>query len=156
MALTVSLESDPSIKRGIQQTLTALLPDWFKQGDASLKYADKAEILPGYVARADGEPKGLLLYKKHDALAAEIFWLAVDPDYHRSGVGRSLVSAACNTALADGAKFLLVWTHHARTNDKPYEATRQFYERIGFRYLAEEHFPASLENPLALYVRLLG
>lgn len=72
MALTVLLEPDPILRSGVQQRLTAQLADWFKQGEASLKYAEKAEILSGYIARIDNEPKGLLLYKKHGRLAAEI------------------------------------------------------------------------------------
>jgi len=155
MTLTISVESDSAVKRGIQQTLTALLPDWFNQGDASLKYAEKAEVLPGYVAWLDGEAKGLLLYKQHAAIAAEIFWLAVDPGCHRSGIGRALVSAARDAARRDGLRFLVVWTLHSSSKQKPFEATRLFYEGVGFHYLMEERFTAT-ESAHALYINQLA
>jgi GNAT superfamily N-acetyltransferase len=152
MTLTVSLEPDPLVKRTLQQQLTALLPDWFKQGEASLKYADRAAALPGYVARLDGTAKGLLVYKKHGALAAEIVWLGVDPTSHRSGIGRGLVDAACDAARADGLRYLFVWTLHEESGYAPYVPTRRFYEAMEFEYAMEEHFPSG-DNPLALYMR---
>ncbi|MFK4492406.1 GNAT family N-acetyltransferase [Bradyrhizobium sp. USDA 336] len=155
MTITVSLESDPIAKRGIQQSLTVRLPGWFRQGEPSLSYAEQAEVLPGYVARLDDKPEGLLIYKKQSALAAEIFWLGVDPARHRSGIGRALITAACDAALADRLRFLLVWTHHVRSKVKPYEGTRRFYEAMGFQYLTDEHFPGNT-HPLALYMKSLA
>src|SRR5207253_2739396 len=76
-------------KRRLQEHLSALLPEWFAQSDSNLKYAAQSEVLSGYVARLDGEPKGLLLLKKHSAISAEIYWLGVDPRCHRRGLGRA-------------------------------------------------------------------
>jgi GNAT superfamily N-acetyltransferase len=152
--LTVSLEHDPQFKRGLQQRLTVLLPEWFNQGEANLKYADTAQQLDGYVARIDGDPKGLLIYKKHSAIAAEIVWLGVDPNCHRCGIGRALVTAACDAARSDGLDLLFAWTLHAKIDYEPYKRTRRFYDRVGFQYAMEEHSPDET-NPLALYVRRL-
>jgi hypothetical protein len=69
MTLTISLETDRFTKRRVQEHLSVLLPEWFAQSDSNSKYAAQSEILPGYIARIAGEPRGLLLYKQHSALA---------------------------------------------------------------------------------------
>jgi N-acetylglutamate synthase-like GNAT family acetyltransferase len=154
MKLTVSFETDPNLKRRIQEHLSALLPEWFAQSVSNLKYAALSEALPGYIARVDGKPKGLLLLKRHSAISAEIFWLGVDPSCHRSGIGRALVSVACEAARSDDVKFLFVCTLHRSTSYERYERTRRFYETMGFKYVLEEQFPNET-NPLAFYMKCL-
>jgi GNAT superfamily N-acetyltransferase len=152
MALSIRVETDPRLKRQIQEQLTARLPEWFGQPAANLAYAAQAETLPGFVARVDGELAGLLLLKRHGGISAEIFWLGVDRAHHRSGIGRALVEAAGAAARADGAEFMFVRTLHPRAAYAPYEGTRRFYEALGFRYVLEEQFPDTT-NPLAVYMR---
>ena len=154
MTLKVSLETDRAVKRKIQETLSALLPEWFAQSDSNLKYAEQAELLPGYVARIDGEPRGLLLLKRHSAISAEIYWLGVDPGCHRRGMGRALAEAAFQAARSDGVKFLFVCTLHPSASYEPYQRTRHFYEAMGFHYVLEEPFPDET-NPLAFYMKCL-
>src|SRR6185437_8615187 len=132
---SISVEADPRVKRRLQEQLTARLPEWFGLPASNLKYAAQAEILPGYIALVDGEPRGLLLIKKHSDISFEIYWLGVDQNYHRSGIGRALVEAGCTSAKANNAKFMFVSTLHPRVSHEPYERTRLFYEAIGFRYV---------------------
>lgn len=155
MTITVSLETDASRKREIQQRLTALLPEWFGLAESNLHYASQAEILAGYVARVAAEPKGLLLLKLHCCISAEIYWMGVDPTCHRCGIGRALVDAACEAARANGAKFLFVATLHPSKSYEPYQRTRRFYEAMRFHYVLEEQFPRD-GNPLAYYMRQLA
>jgi ribosomal protein S18 acetylase RimI-like enzyme len=155
MTLSISLEADPRRKRQLQEQITARLPEWFGQRAANLAYAAQAERLPGYVATVDGAPKGLLLLKTHSEISAEILWLGVDRECHRSGIGRALVEAACDASQADGARLLFVRTLHPRVAYEPYQRTRRFYEAVGFRYVLEEAWPDP-DNPIALYLRSLG
>jgi ribosomal protein S18 acetylase RimI-like enzyme len=152
--LTVALETDPFAKRRLQERLTALLPQWFGRAAANRKYAAQSEILPGYVAQLDGNPKGLLLYKRYSGVSAEIYWLGVDPHFHRSGVGRALVDAAAGDAASDGVRFLFLFTLHPSVDYEPYRRTRLFYEAMGFRYVLEEQFPDET-SPLAVYMKQL-
>ena len=155
MTIVVSLETNPTRKRETQERLTALLPEWFGQSEPNLKYAEQAEVLPGYVARIAGEPKGLLLLKKQSPISAEVYWVGVDPAYHRSGIGRALVEAASDAARLDGAKFLFVATLHPNATCELYQRTRRFYEALGFQYVLEEQFPHE-KNPLAYYMKPLN
>jgi GNAT superfamily N-acetyltransferase len=153
--MEITLENSPAVKRGIQQSLTALLPEWFGLADANRHYAAQAEILPGYVARIAGESKGLLLLKTHSAISAEVYWLGVDPSCHRCGIGRALMKAASDAALRDGAKFMFVATLHPGIAYEPYRRTRRFYESLGFQYVLEEQFPDE-DNPLGYYMKALS
>jgi len=155
MTPIVALEPDPNERRRIQQHLTALLPEWFDQTGSSVRYAAQAERLPGFVAQLDGEPKGLLLFKRHAGRTAEIYWLGVDPACHRAGIGRALVSAACAAARADSRDLLFVWTLDPSFDYEPYERMRRFYEAMGFRYVLSEHVPDE-RNPLGLYMKRLA
>ena len=132
MTLLISLVRNPRVKRQLQEELTRCLPEWFGQRTSNQKYAAQAEILPGYVAYVDGTAKGLLLLKKHSRISAEIYWLGVDRDCHRSGIGRALVEAACKAARADQARYVFVCALHPRVSYEPYERTRRFYEAMGF------------------------
>jgi GNAT superfamily N-acetyltransferase len=40
-------------------------------------------------------------------VSAEVFWMAVDPTVHRSGIGRALLEAAIATAHERGTKYFL-------------------------------------------------
>lgn len=154
MEIVVSIESDPSRKRGILRNLTALLPEWFGQAESNLHYAKQAEVLTGYVARVDGEVRGMLLLKAHNRDSIEIYWLGVNPDCHRAGIGHALVETTCKAAQADGVKFVFVSTLHPSEAYEPYQRTRQFYAAMGFRYVLEEQIPRE-GNPLAYYMRQL-
>ena len=154
MPLSISLEADPRRKRQLQEQLTAGLPEWFGQPAANRAYAEQSERLPGYVARVDGAPRGLLLLKTHSPVSAEIYWMGVDRACHHSGIGRALVEAACAAARQDKALFMFVQTLHGRIAYEPYARTRRFYEALGFRYMLEAQ-GTDETNPLALYRKRL-
>ncbi len=154
MPLSISLEPDPRRKRQVLEQLTAALPEWFGQSAANRGYAEQAEKLPGYIASVDGVPRGLLLLKTHSPVSAEIHWMGVDLQCHRTGIGRALVETACAAARADKAAFLFVYTLHPGVAYEPYQRTRRFYEAMGFRYVLEEQMPDKA-NLLAIYMKSL-
>lgn len=61
----------------------------------------------------------------------DLYWIAVDPDAQRGGVGRRLITAAEQAVRTLGGRILI-----AETSGTPlYEPTRAFY--LGMGYLAE-------------------
>lgn len=61
----------------------------------------------------------------------DLFWIAVDPQRQGGGYGRALLAAVDRAVLADAGRLVVAETE----GGAPYEATRAFYERTGFREL---------------------
>jgi ribosomal protein S18 acetylase RimI-like enzyme len=59
----------------------------------------------------------------------DLYWIAVDPAWQRSGIGRALVSAAELQIASRGGRRLYIDT----SGRDQYDSTRSFYERVGFR-----------------------
>jgi GNAT superfamily N-acetyltransferase len=156
MNASVKRESYATRKREIQQRLTRLLPEWFGKESANTHYTEMASVLDGYVAEVDGIPRGLLLLKWVSPASAEIYWMGVEPSFHRHGIGRGLVDMAAADARERGRKYLSVATLHPDVAYEPYQRTRRFYEELGFELVLDEQFPADPGNPLAFYLKDLS
>ena len=157
MEVSVGQEKDPTGNRRILETLTARLPEWFAQGESNRHYAEQAEILEAWVARIDGRAGGLLLIKRHSPVSAEVYWLGVDPDHHRQGIGRALIGAVEHRLREEKIRFLFVMTLHPEDPYEPYRRTRLFYERMGFELALSsgQALATSSSDPLAYYLKPL-
>jgi GNAT superfamily N-acetyltransferase len=92
-------------------------------------YADERRM---YVAvDSNDRPVGYLLLDYVDG-AAYIEQVSVHPDHARQGVGRALIDRAACWAHARGLDGLTLTTYVEVPWNGPY------YERLGFRYLADE------------------
>jgi ribosomal protein S18 acetylase RimI-like enzyme len=58
----------------------------------------------------------------------DIYWIVVDPEAQRSGIGRKLLAAAEDRIRAAGGARVYVET----SNRPQYESTRKFYLRVGY------------------------
>lgn len=148
MGVTIVQEEDPAASRRLLEALMARLPEWFAQPDSNRHYAEQAGILEAWVARIDGEALGLLLLKRHGAVSAEIYWLGVDPDHHREGIGSALIGVTESRLRQEKMKYLFVTTLHPDDPDESYRRTRAFYERLGFELVLSR-------DPLAFYLKPL-
>jgi ribosomal protein S18 acetylase RimI-like enzyme len=148
MGVSIAREDDPAASRRLLEALTARLAAWFAQPDSNRHYAEQAEILEAWVARMDGSALGLLLLKRHGAASAEIYWLGVEPDYHRQGVGKALIGAVESRLRQERLKYLFVTTLHPDDPYEPYRRTRAFYEGLGFELVLSR-------EPLAYYLKPL-
>ena len=115
------------------------LPEWFGIAEANDQYVADADQFGALIAALDGADVGILVLKRHSPYAAEVHLLAVVPELHRRGIGRTLLQAAEAQLAAEGVEFLQVKTLSARSPDANYAKTRAFYEAYGFRAL--EEFP---------------
>jgi len=107
------------------------LPEWFtKDGVRQIRYAIKRQ--PGLVAGENGKVTGFLTYRswKHIALMT---WIGVDPSKRKKGTGRALLKEMEKIMKKKGIKKIKVSTLARTVRYKPYEETRKFYEKTGFR-----------------------
>ena len=125
------------------ERLLRMLPTWFGIESSVVEYVQAARSMPAYLAwpahRQEARPSGILLAVRHYPRSAEIYLMAVDPSWHRSGAGRALVDALESDLIADGVEFLQVKTQGPARPDAGYERTRRFYAGVGFQPLEEIH-----------------
>ena len=157
MEVSIAEEKDPALRRRILDTLTSRLPEWFAQAESNRHYAAQAEILEAWVARIGGQPVGLLLLKRQSAVSTEIYWLGVDPDHHRQGIGKALIGAVERRLREEKIAFLFVMTLHPDDPYEPYRRTRLFYERMGFALALSsgKALAAPSSAALAYYLKVL-
>jgi ribosomal protein S18 acetylase RimI-like enzyme len=155
MGVSIAREEDPAVSRRLLEDLTRRLPEWFGQPKSNRHYAEQAETLDAWTARIDERARGLLLLKRHSTVSAEIYWLGVDPDHHRRGLGRALVGAIEDRLRQERLKYLFVMTLHPDDPYEPYRRTRAFYERVGFELVLTRDPAGSSPDPLAYYLKPL-
>jgi ribosomal protein S18 acetylase RimI-like enzyme len=84
-----------------------------------------------------------------------IYWLGIDPDHHRRGLGRALVDAIEGQLRQERLKYLFVMILHPDDPYEPYRRTRAFYERLGFELALSRDPPGASSNRLAYYLKPL-
>jgi ribosomal protein S18 acetylase RimI-like enzyme len=89
----------------------------------------------GLVAlQSSGEMLGFLLDSPTgDPLVREIAWMAVAAAWQNRGIGSLLLREACASFIRQGVVAVEVCTVAASSGYHPYDATRAFYYRRGFR-----------------------
>ena len=140
----------------LAERLMRALPDWFGIEESIVEYVEDARRLPTTIARdAAGTGIGILLLKQHFPESSEIQLMAVDPAWHRRGVGRALVQHAESKLRDEGATTMSVKTLGPSHPDAGYALTRQFYRACGFAPV-EEFADLWPGNPCLLMVKAIG
>jgi GNAT superfamily N-acetyltransferase len=121
----------------ICQTILAKLPSWFGIPEANAHHIEVAERTPTVVASIAGKDVGLVTVVRHSPFAAEVYLMAVLPEYHRQGIGRAMLAHVEDALGKAGVEFLQVKTLSASKPDEGYDRTRAFYLAYGFRPLEE-------------------
>jgi ribosomal protein S18 acetylase RimI-like enzyme len=141
----------------VVEALLRGLPEWFGIEEAIDEYVRRSATLPTYVASDAGTPVGVLVIEHHAATSAEMYVLAVHRDHHRAGIGRALVDQAERDLRASGTRFLQVKTLGPSHPSPEYDATRRFYEALG--YVGIEEHPSDVlwpGNPCLVMVKHLA
>ncbi len=133
--------------------LITRLPEWFGIPEANTAYVEGVtECLCLGAFDPTGVSTGMVALRAHFGTTLEIWWMAVDPDHHRKGVGATLVAAAIGQAKAGGFRDLVLMTLSEECDDPAYAGTRAFYVSQGFRPLVHDHM-GDPETPLMWMIR---
>jgi ribosomal protein S18 acetylase RimI-like enzyme len=133
------------------------LPEWFGIESSIVEYVERSRTLPTYLATVDDDAVGVLVLEHHSPASAEMYLLGVRRAHHRRGVGRALVEAAERDLRANGTQFLQVKPSGRAARRPEYEATRRFYEALGYRPLQEFAVDELWDgNPCRVMVRHLA
>ena len=81
----------------------------------------------------------------------DLYWIAVDPACKRGGIGRALARAMEAEIAADGGRLVRVET----AGLDAYEATRAFYDGLGYEVVARIRDFYARGNDLVIYGRYL-
>ena len=115
------------------------LPEWFGREDSIQMYAEDIESLDTYTARLKGEVIGFFSVKIHNESSAELYVLAIKPEFHGQGIGTKLYEKVETDLKVQSIRFVQVKTLSPTAKDPNYEKTRLFYLALGF--LPLEDFP---------------
>jgi GNAT superfamily N-acetyltransferase len=134
--------------------LTAL-PTWFGIRASVEEYVAAADRSATIVASLGDEDVGFLTLVRHSRYAAEVYVMAVLPEFHRHGIGRALLEHAEEMLAADGVEFLQVKTLSPSKADDGYDKTRAFYLAYGFRPLEEFRDLWDADNPALQMIKVI-
>ncbi len=110
-----------------------------------------------YVALGSGEVVGFATVQRKSAHVAEILWMAVKLAQQHKGIGSAIMSHVADDLRGQGVRLLEVKTLAEDADYPPYEATRRFYEKMGFMHLETiDPYPGwEPGNPCAIYIKIL-
>ena len=108
------------------------LPEWFDERARRKSIPIDVRHQDGYIAIEDGLAVGFItLYVSDGRL--NIGWLGVRKECQRKGIGHALLRQAEARARGLGISEIATYTLGDRVDYEPYEPTRRFYFRNGFR-----------------------
>lgn len=146
--------TEPERRRAIAWEILSDLPEWFGIPESTEEYIRESAAMPFFAGEEKGEFLGFMAMKETAPQTCEIYVCGVKKRFHRRGAGSALFAAFCSHAREKGYRFVQVKTV-AAGHYPEYDATRLFYERMGFTAL--EVFPTLWDecNPCLIMVMAL-
>ncbi len=127
-------------------TIQELWAEFTAKGDAASWYHFVA-------ARRDGQVLGFACYGQRPLTQGtyDLYWIAVDKNHQRQGIGEILLDEAEKQVKARGGRLLI-----AETAGKPaFEPTRSFYLRSGYELEARIRDFYSIGDDLVVFTKRL-
>ncbi len=152
--MQITLIESAADKRGIAREVLYDLPEWFGIPESTEEYIRESASMPFFAAVEKDEVLGFMALKENSPFTCEIYVCGVKKRFHRRGAGNALFTAFTDYARAQGYRYAQVKTV-AAGHYPEYDATRLFYERMGF--CALEVFPTLWDekNPCLIMVQAL-
>ena len=117
--------------------ITRKLPRWFGRHESNANYISGMANRIVHASFVDEQVSGLIGLEYHFATTCNVWWLGIDPAFHRRGIGRALMAQAVTDARERGCRQLAVETMSPRAKSPEYDLTRYFYEALGFAPFVE-------------------
>ena len=115
------------------------LPKWFGNGQSLKEYIGEIDNLDTYTAWHEKELVGFFSIKYHFETSADLYVLAIKPDFHGLGIGSYLYNLVEAEMKKKEIRFIQVKTLSPKAKNKEYLQTLKFYSKMGFVPL--EDFP---------------
>lgn len=99
--------------------------------DEYLEYGTEGDGYNFLVYREGDQVLGYAIFGYRDLTDGvyDLYWIAVDPNARKKGVGRALITASEEAVRAMGGRILIAET----SGTAEYESTREFYVRTGYK-----------------------
>jgi len=153
--ITVKEIKGEFIKSEITEKVLRQLPEWFGNEKSLLDYIKTVKDKKYYGAYDGDNAVGFLCLKFHNQYTADIYVTGILKEYHRRGIGRTLVKIAKQYLLENGYKFLMVKTLGESSDYEFYKRTREFYHSVGFYPLEEIEEIWGQDNPCLIMIMSL-
>lgn len=127
----------PTIAEQLCRQLAVNLPEWFGIPTANERYAKGCLERVSFAAKEDNEFIGLITLEFPFSNNANIYWMAVNRNYHGKHIGSALLNAAEKYSFEKGYQSITVETLSPKQKDPHYLKTYHFYEKNGFKPLFE-------------------
>ncbi|MBD3208554.1 MAG: GNAT family N-acetyltransferase [Candidatus Nealsonbacteria bacterium] len=119
--------------KGMMRVAKSLHPKWFNEFAIRKSIPLDLKIHKGFIAEEKGKIIGFLTYTSREG-TAELSWIGVDPKFHHKNIGKKLVESLEAELKKFGVEKLYVDTLSETEEYEPYEATRIFYKKVGFKF----------------------
>lgn len=132
--ISILLLNDEQLLKNIIEEILLDLPEWFGIPESTQEYINEGCKLPTFVAYLHQETVGFISLKENSNSEVELYVLGVKRKYHRSGIGKMLISKTIQYCTEKRYKSIIVMTLDESyvPFDENYDATRKFYEAVGF------------------------
>lgn len=123
-------------KKDMKESITIAkdLEEWFTKMAIKHMVID-FKINNAIVAIQQGKVVGFLCYSAEGG-ALKINWMAVKREFRRQGIGNSLLKYLIKKARKIKSKAVIAETLSDKERYKPYQETREFYYKNGFKKTA--------------------
>lgn len=118
--------------KGMMKIAKKLHPGWFDRFAINRSIPLDLKIHKGFVAEEKGEILGFITYTSSEG-ETKISWMAVEPKHQKKGIGAKLLKRLEKELKVMKIKELRVDSLDESENYKPYEKTRAFYKKMGFK-----------------------
>jgi GNAT superfamily N-acetyltransferase len=122
----------PDLAEALCRKITADLPEYFGLPEVNEHYAIGVRSRINLAACADKEYVGFISMDFPYPENANIYWMGILRQNHRTGIGKILSYEVFRQAKIRGAKTILVETLSPEEADANYLKTYQFYKSLGF------------------------